>query len=140
MKIDSDLRAAIRSAEKAQPYNMGYDEKNCQEKAAITEFFKRCPAKAAKIDALINKEQKAYKEYEACRTAICKQYGLRSKGVGQVEFASCDNAKAAFKRAGGKLNENSFQRWKFDFVVAELAGADTKTGAKILAKYGIKWE
>lgn len=140
MKIDSDLRAAIRSAEKAQP-STDWQLRNQQEKDAIAAFLKAKPEIAKRIAFLYKKRETAQKVIEAANTELCKEYGLRFEynKPGVLEFASCNNASERFTKAGGKFPKKDATRWKFDAVMKELAAADEKTGKAILKRIGINW-
>lgn len=131
MKIDSDLRAAIRCAEKSQPDNHTIRAKAREE--ALANFFKQHPAKSRRIAsaASMRKEAKALNE-KACD--IEAEMGLRGWN-GAVEIANDDK----FVKSGGKLKANG-RAWKFDEVMSELAAAEPKQLKPILKKYGINWE
>jgi|LakMenEpi03Aug12_release.lakeMendotaPanAssembly.Ray.scaffolds.fasta_scaffold191833_3 hypothetical protein len=138
MKIDQDLRAAIRSAEKAQP-STDYSVREKVNQECIDAFLKRFPAKAKAVNKLIADELKAIAAVAAARKLLCEKFGLRHYD-GKIQFANCGEGKGAFVKAGGKLPSAKAERWKFDVVMAELAAADAKDCRKILSKYGIKWE
>ena len=131
MKIDTDLRLAIRSAEKAQPYyNDSWSEQRERETAAIADLFKRKPAlakTAQRATAAIERHQKRVQVEVAKIRAIGLDTGLRTVGN-----------EDAFRKVGGRLPDRK-KRWKFDAVMAELAAADEKEAPRILKKYGIKW-
>lgn len=142
MIISQDLRAAIRSAEKSQP-SFGWQMLEEQNAATIEAFFKRYPAKAKRVKALLKQEHDCYLAYCAAGKALCEQYGLASttnEGVRTVKFAHCDGKKTNFVKAGGVLPAKPAERWKFDAVMAELAAADSKDAEKILKRYGINWK
>lgn len=140
MKIDTDLRAAIRSAEKAQPQVNRYEERRKSELAAIADLFKRKPALGAKARGLASTAAKADKIASAARAKLCDEYGLRADGD-EFRFAGCGNYEERFVKAGGKLPSlDKMERWNFDDVMAALAKADPKEGAKIIKRLGINWQ
>ena len=138
MKIDTDLRLTIRSAEKAQPAD-DWQARAKRDDDAIAAFLASHPAKAKKIHALIAVEKNAEAKAAAARKEICKQFGLRGSG-NKLEFSRCGDGKDAFVKAGGKLPSTAGRRWKFDEVIAELAKAEGKQATAILKKYGINWK
>lgn len=141
MKIDTDLRAAIRSAEKCQPVQNDYEARRKQEDATIADFFKRNPSKAKKCRKLAEDAIKAEALESSLRKKLCDHYGLRF-GDQRFQFSNYGGANnAAFIKAGGRLPESTKHiRWTFDKVITELASAEPKQLKGILAKYGIKWE
>lgn len=145
MKIDTDLRAAIRSAEKCQP-SSDSSKKRDMDRACIAEFLNRFPKKKDKIRALIQREIDADVASSKARGDLCKQFGLRHYSHGgeiqieSLEFANCGKGAGAFEKAGGKLPPIGVRRWAFDAVMAELAAADPKQAVVILKKYGINWK
>lgn len=139
MKIDQDLRAAIRSAEKTQP-SYGYQEKERQEDDAIKTFLAKYPPTAKAIAKLRADSIRHFKAFDAAREELCKRFGLRLYGdANALKFAHCDDGKKAFIKAGGKLATKRVQ-WRFDSVMAELAAAEPKQLTAILKKYGINWK
>ncbi len=140
MKIDSDLRLAIRSAEKAQPQRNDWEAKRKAEAQAILAFFKRFPAKARKAIKLAEDALKAEAMERELRSKLCEQFGLKHNEQ-QFQFSNCGRNKDAFVKAGGHLPEQTAgQRWTFDAVMAELVAADPKQLKVILKKYNIRWE
>lgn len=142
MKIDTDLRLAIKSAEKLQPQD-NWTERNKREQASIASLFGAKPhihAKAKKLAASIKRhrdaEEKAEKE-------LCQSYGLRARD-GQSDYVTgftiggCENSSKAFEKAGGKIITKNAP-WKFNAVMAQLAAATPKEGAKIIKSLGINW-
>lgn len=136
MKIDSNLRAAIRSAANAQPQD-DWRAKEKEEKESIAAFFAKYPARHKEAIRLIETEKKARATAEKASSDLCEKFGLTHYG-GETKFANCGRGSETFKKAGGKLPTQGV-RWKFDAVMAELAAADEKQGAAILARIGIKW-
>lgn len=137
MKIDTDLRLAIKSAEKAQP-SIGWQDREKNNKASIAGFLKDHPAAKKDIErlsAIIKKSQAAEKN---AHEAMCKRYGLRSDGA-QIEFANCGSGQGAFTKAGGQIIRPE-ERWSFDSVMRQLVIATPKEGAAILKKLGINWQ
>lgn len=142
MKIDQDLRAAIRSAEKVQP-NSNVDKWQLREEAAaeaIADFLKRYPSKAKKVHALVAAMRKAAKAQKVAEESLCEQFGLRHYD-NKLQFARCGAGSGAFEKAGGKVPPPVVkgEPWKYDRVMAELAAAEPKQLKAILKKYGINW-
>ncbi len=136
MKIDTDLRLAIKSAEKSQPQD---DWKMREESAkkAIADLFKRKPSIARDAKSLVQKSMKAYAVHEASVKSLCEKYGLRKDGDGFL-FSNCSGGEGRFEKIGGKVPAKS-KRWTFDAVMRELATATPKEGAAILKRLGINW-
>lgn len=139
MKIDTDLRAAIRSAEKCHPFNQDYEAKRAMEAKAIEEFFKRCPAKGKLARKLAENALKAEADERQFRRMLCERFGLRHCD-GRFRFADCGGGQGAFIKAGGRLPTKAAARWTFDAVMAELAAAEPKQLKAILKKYNINWQ
>ena len=132
MKIDADLRAVIRSAEKAQPQrSFNYNEKTKAVENAIKAFMKANPKKASALKAAKKKYDKAKADKGAAESLI-NSFGLRTS---LTDFWDKDN----FKLSGGVLPKHVDPPWKYDDVVTELAAADPKNLKKILKKYDINW-
>lgn len=138
MKIDTDLRLAIKSAEKAQPQD-DWRTRETANKAAIADLFKRKPAIGVAAKKLVEKSQKAYTAYEAANKALCEQFGLRKDSDG-FTFSNCDDGHKRFAKIGGKVPSQTTRRWSFDAVMRELATATPKEGAAILKRLGINWQ
>ncbi len=136
MKIDTDLRLAIKSAEKAQP-SISWQDKEANRKASIAGFLKSNKAAArdiAKLTAIIVKSDKAKADAQA---AMCKRYGLVTGGK-EISFAGCGEGTANFTKAGGQII-NTDDKWSFDSVMRQLVIATPKEGAAILKRLGINW-
>ena len=138
MKIDTDLRLTIRSAEKAQPSD-DWSVRQKREEEAIAAFMSSHPSKSRKIKALIKEEDEAEKRAQKARESLCELFGLRSNDQNILSFSRCDNNQAAFIKAGGKI-PTAGKRWKYDEVIAELAKAEGKQATAILKKYGLNWK
>ena len=131
MIIPSDLRCAIRSAEKAQ--SKSYETRMKREAEAVAELFRRKPALSAQW-----KKAKALRErvtkLNAEAWAIEKSLGLSSHND-TVQIRD-DNA---FVKAGGRMKPGD-RPWTFDAVMAELAAAAPKEAAAILKRCNIHWK
>lgn len=131
MKIDQDLRAAIRSADKAQPDN--HDVRSNIQQAAVEELFKRKPS-----------TKQAWERAKRLRQTA-SDFGSRANAIesalGISFYCSKFNVRdeEAFAKAGGNMKPAG-KRWKFDAVMAELAAAEPKQLTAILKKYGINWK
>ncbi len=132
MIIPTDLRLAIKSAERAQNIDPDYEQRRKARRASIEALFKRKPAIARRIKharkqiteatAIIEKAQKVF-----------DQIGLYAHRPD--DFRNEDT----FVAAGGILPNPPDRAWKFDEVMKELAGASAKEGAAILKRIGINW-
>lgn len=140
MKIDTDLRAAIRSAALAQKslrLNSGNSQRDAEEKA-IASLLKRCPAKRAALQSserVIAECKKRIEEAQAVQSRMGLSHAYYSTGS---KYRIEDNKR--FVAAGGRYEYKEPTRWTFDQVMAELSAAAPKEGAKIIARIGIKWE
>ena len=142
MKIDQDIRAAIRSAEKLQADTDSWEVRQTNEQKSIRDFFAAYPAKAKRAKTLATTIRRAAKTLEDARGELCESFGLREmreKGKDGFTYASCDSERKKFEKAGGKVVRRS-ERWKFDAVMAELAAATPDKLKPILKKYGINWD
>lgn len=134
MKIDSDLRIAIRAAEKAQPHE-NWDLKQARNKAAVAALIAAKPAVAAGLKSA-QRRLTQIKKLNAKVQEFLNLAGLRLYGDEPVTIGD----EAAFVKAGGKLPGQGSKRWKFDAVMAELANANEKQGEAILKRIGINWK
>jgi hypothetical protein len=136
MKIEHDLRCAIRSAEKVQRNKDNWQARHERTESAIANLLKSKPAIAAKI-AKARRESKRLSELLSRQSATIDSFGLRVNCNGSSEsLGMADEGK--FKTAGGVLVQSPTV-WNADAIIAELAAADAKQGAKILARIGIQW-
>lgn len=138
MKIDSNLRAAIRAANNAQP-NYGWEVEAEQNRQAIQSLFKSKPSLGKRAKALAAKEIKGQKDVNDASAALCAEFGLRFNSDGNFEFSRCGDGQDQFKKLGGKVPTKNV-KWRFDAAMAELAGAEPGEEKEILEKYGINWK
>jgi hypothetical protein len=134
MKVDSDLRAAIRAAVKFQGVMTWFDKLKVQQDA-IAELLKRNPAIKKRYIAAEKKLAKLRAAKELAENQLY-QFGftLEARGnPGKVRDSE------AFAKVGGKLPENYDQRFTEAQVIAELASAPESKRAAILKKYGMVW-
>lgn len=139
MKIDTDLRAAIRAACNSSRRNAN-DRAHARqlEITALKNFFKTRPMVRARIDATHNRIVELESQVKALRAES------EVKGVGRCfydgDFPYSVSDHKQFAQAGGKLAEpDAHGRMSFDQIMAQLAAATPKEGAKIIAAMGIKW-
>ena len=140
MKIDQNLRAAIRSYCAISKRGISSASKADAEKRAIGTLVsgtpnlrawkKRFPKEDAAIKALRERAQKL----EASLEEAIKPYGLTILWNGTLAI----NDYEAFAKAGGKLEVKTSS--SADAVIAQLAAATPEAGAKILSDLGIRWE
>ncbi len=129
MKIDGDLRAVIRSAERVQKSNSSHDETRARHKKAIADLVESKRLKPQIALALRRAEQAKKCNEEA--NQIFDKLGINCA----LDYIRDDEA---FAKAGGKY-PFSPKKWSADVVIAELAEATPKQAPGILARYGIKW-
>ncbi len=136
MKINSDLRMAVRCAYNVQK-KTGNDYA-AREKAALDaiEAFLKAKPKAAKALREAKARIQRANEESAAASQIIRSYGLEN-GWNGAQYRINDNV--AFTRAGGHFEITEKVKWSFDQVMAELASAPEKDAAKILKKFGINW-
>lgn len=132
MIITTDLRAAIRSAEKKQPNRHGTNWE-LREKQKAEAFAKLTQSK---------KHKRVYAQAMVLRKES-DRLAQKAGGVFTSIGLSFDGSKiyddVKFVAAGGVLPPTEKKPWTYDTVMAELAAADPKQGKAILKKYGINW-
>lgn len=130
MKIDTDLRLAIKSAAASQPSNNWQTQRQAH-RDVIQALFNRKPS--LRLESMNAKEKirKSHKLDEEAR-AFYNSIGIRSD-LDDIH----DSAK--FIAAGGKLPASSKCRWSYDAVMTEIAAAEPNGLKGILKKYGINW-
>lgn len=128
MKIDSDLRAAIRSAEKSQP-DIDWQRRSALNRDAAKELVEkgRHATRFANAVVMMKKAEE-----------LNRQANLVFDSIGVNDEFRIIN-EDAFAKAGGKY-PMPMKRWKYDHAIAELAKANPKEAKAILKKYGILWE
>ena len=140
MKIDQNLRAAIRSYCAISNRGISSASKADAEKRAIDTLVSGTPSlqawkkKFPKEDAAVKTlRERAQKLQDSLEVAI-EPYGLTVLWNGTLAI----NDYEAFAKAGGKLEVRTSR--SADAVIAQLAAATPEAGAKILSDLGIKWE
>ena len=140
MKIDQNLRAAIRSYCAISKRGISSASKADAEKRAIGTLVSGTPnlrawkKKFPKEDAAIKALRERAQKLEASLEEAIKPYGLTILWNGTLAI----NDYEAFAKAGGKLEVKTSS--SADAVIAQLAAATPEAGAKILSDLGIKWE
>jgi hypothetical protein len=127
MKIDQDLRLAIRAAEKVQPANERYNER-----AAIDAFLKKNKAARKALERATVYRDKGAEYYKKAKAVMAK-FGLDDDASYVVDHDT-------FGRAGGATAPQRSGRWVAEQVIGRLLAADPKDRQKILLEYGIRWE
>lgn len=129
MKIDSNLRAAIRSAFNAQPkFSYASAADKCKE--------------AAKALVQSNSEWTSAFRYIANRRQVIHDIENEIKtllpniGISE-DFSICD--EGTFERFGGVIPVEK-PRWSFDAVMAKLAKCEPEEAEAILKEHGINWK
>lgn len=140
MKIDQNLRAAIRSYCAISHREISSASQADAEKLAIGTLVSGTPnlrawkKKFPKEDAAIKALRERAQKLEASLEEAIKPYGLTILWNGTLAI----NDHEAFAKAGGKLEVKTSR--SADAVIAQLAAATPEAGAKILSDLGIKWE
>lgn len=140
MKIDQNLRAAIRSycssSNRGISHASAAESENQAIKALITasprlrSWQKRADRARPRIDALRSRAQ----ELEDTLDEFVNPFGLRVTYNNRLVIDDYET----FAKAGGKLEIKTSR--SADAVIAQLAAATPEAGAKILSDLGIKWE
>lgn len=141
MKIDADLRAAIKAAEKAQPAD-SWSERRKVTDAAIQAFLKKKPALRKKLALLLQSRASLRSSIQKKKDeidALLWPLGLTATDDGICEaFVYDDENAEKFAKAGGVIPSMP-KRWKADALIAKLAAADPKHRDSILKEHGINW-
>lgn len=140
MKIDQNLRAAIRSLCSSNNRQLTYQQNEEATKKAIEKFMaskptlvrwqKKAPQFLSRISALRDKAQELEDSLDSELHAFGLMRGYRNS------FAIRD--EDTFAKAGGKVAVKT--RKSADQIIAQLAVSTEAEGKKILADLGIKWE
>lgn len=132
MKIDSDLRCAIKSSERAQPSTNWETRQNANRKA-IADLIERKPSikKALSKAKVLDSKSDLYR---AMSRKLVEPFGICINDNSRIDDES------NFVKSGGKLPLPPKRHWKADEVIAELAAASPKHMKSILAKYSIRWD
>lgn len=132
MKVDADLRCAIKSADRAQPQTENWEARARENKNRIDDLLKRKPSIASALRAA----QCILKQVERLReraNELLFPTGICSDGVNIRD-------EDKFIAAGGKAPTPRHRRWKADAVIAELLAAAPRKRKAILKRYNIHWE
>ncbi len=139
MKVDSDLRAAIRAAEKAQP-EITWETREKAEREAIQDLFNRIPKHKRKAQALVNSINRHRKELDSCHSKLRDLFGIQLHD-GKLQLHRREEYLSNFEKAGGNLKFNEpKRRWRSESIIAELAAAKPAEAKAILKRIGIIWE
>src|SRR5262245_19658500 len=135
MKIDSDLRIAIKSAEKAQNRDSGAEER--AKKEAVSSFLKSGTTQAKMVLKAHSNYKAAMAKCTESRKAV-EKLGLRfdSESV-TLDYGS--SSQDTFEKKTKTKIKHHQGPWRADRVILELLSADPNEGNAILKKYGIKW-
>ncbi len=133
MKIDGNLKQAIRSACNSQP-ETDWKAQEREQRANLDKFV--ATHKQARLT--LARLKKLREESQELSQMLCRTFGLQLASEGPA-IASCDGAKERFKKAGGTLTERK-SKWGFDSKMAEVAAATEKDALIILRGIGINWE
>lgn len=134
MKIDGNLRQAIRSACNAQ-LDTNYNAIAARKTKAINEFLDSPKGKKAK--QIYTKLRALYAECRTLEKDLCEGFGLRA-GSNNPELANCGGGSDRYIKAGGKLPEEK-EKWNFDRMMLRIAAATDKEAVGILKEIGIIW-
>lgn len=144
MKIDTDLRAAIRSAYIIHKHsNKDYAARNKAEQQAIADLFKAKPVVRYSITKARAEINKLKEKIEAINrqigeTGLVESFYRTTSGVDEHTGYNISDQKK-FAKVGGKFRFKEPKKWTFDAVIAQLASADETTGKKLLREIGIRW-
>lgn len=140
MKIDTDLRLAIKAAEKAQT-KPDYWKQEAQKRKDITAALKKKPALYKKAMGCVRRIIHAEKLEAAASKTLCDELGLRlnDRVAKDFNFANCGDGQGRFEKAVAKLSFAKTTNWRADHVLARIAAATPKEGAKIIKELGINW-
>lgn len=136
MKIDTDLRLAIKAAEKAQKQNSRstWNDRQEQERKNIARFVRDNAAKGRLAGSLA----KRYKDVSETLNAIHTDLGAMGLAVNSNGLYLNDRER--FIKAGGTGPIEEAKPWVAEYVMAEIAKATPKEAAKILIRIGINWQ
>lgn len=136
MKIDTNLRAAIRAAVKSHNNGVNISNDYAQRRKAAMEVAKM-PKHKAQVVAAVAGLKKAHAEMDKHRKAL-RDLGLSesSRDMRTWSFDVGDESK--FKRAGGVLPVRG-RKLDFDRVLADLAAANEVAAKGILRSLNINW-
>lgn len=137
MKIDGDLRAVIRAAEKAQPKTTS--RKSEEAAQAIKTLLTAKPGLRKKLDVTANKLKALHEKRDKLDEEIDKLVG-QFNNVGITYDFNYISSKERFQEAGGVIPPYMNGRWKADEVISLLAAAEPEELHSILLKYGINWK
>lgn len=129
MKIDANLRVAIRSAVKVANSNNNWQERGKLVKGAIE--------KLASTTRYRTRIAKAVQNLKTAEVLQEKAYDVFAS-IGVNPDLDHIHDEDIFVDAGGVLPVKH-QELDFDKIIASLAAADAKEGAKIIKSLGINW-
>lgn len=130
MKIDQDLRIAIRSVVNARKNNSTWEEQAKQRRKSIADLLSR---KKHNQKAKIAKQRlKKAEQLKDAAESFYNSLGLYSHNDSSIR----DDEK--FITAGGLMPDEP-KKQSFDEIMASIARADNKQGIKILNALGIIW-
>jgi hypothetical protein len=130
MKIDHDLRQAIKAACKKQPRQQSSWEirERVWKEAMLT-----LPESVKKTIAAKQKEIEKAKLTISKAQIVLTELGLNYSG-------ECIEDEEKFLKAGGKLvKPERNEHWTEETAIARIAAAAPTDGAAILKEYGIDW-
>lgn len=143
MKIDTDLRAAIRSAYTQLRKDDSTRKLNKQiEQESIKELLGRKPAIAALFLSAERKIEVLQRKIQDLRFAMdatgLKRRSYWDDNVKPNTGFIIEDAKK-FAKSGGRYAPKHVESWNYDTIMAQLAAASEKEGAAILKRIGINW-
>ena len=137
MKIDHDLRQAIKAASETQKSKNSYQVRT----EAAEAFLKSNPKIADKLKRLrkitLDAREAALKAREPYDELLAKIGLDECGGDDSYILGYSDEDQANFVKAGGVLSAG--HPWDYTRVMARLAAADPKDRDAILKEYGINW-
>jgi hypothetical protein len=128
MKIDTDLRQAVRSACNAQPRE-DWTHRGAKTKLAIEQCL-ILPKHYKRAVQMMKLQEKAKADLVVAEKFF--------NALGIAGSLSHIQNETTFKRNGGVVPKD-VTPWRYDDVMKELAAATPKNRNAILKRYGINW-
>ncbi len=131
MKIDTNLRVAIRSAVKVHNETVCSYDHAIQQQEQEVKRVASMPRHKDKVNKALSARSVAIKELDKANKV------LDSIGVDSRLRSVCDREK--FEKAGGKIIVRP-KPLNADVILNSIAMADAKEAATIIKQLGLKWE
>lgn len=129
MKIDTDLRIAIRSVLATQKESDSWSERRRKESSAIAALLKQ-PHISVKVRTAKRDLKRA--------SDLNKKAGVFFDSIGLCRGANSIIDEEKFIKSGGKFAHDPRPQ-RFEVVMARIAAASEADGRKIIKELGINW-